>query len=65
MNNTDQFSKVSAQFIKDLNQAFPVRDDFTPTTSKETLMYYYGTRKVVRFLESVHQLQNENILKST
>lgn len=62
MNNPEGFPPISSQLIERLDEAFPLRDDFEPNTPHETLMYYYGQRAVIRFLQSQYKIQNENIL---
>ena len=62
MNKSGGFAPVSINIIKDLNEVFPLRDDFSPSYTEKELMYYLGQRSLIRFLEHQHKLQNENIL---
>lgn len=45
-----------------LNEVFPLRDDFSHTTTQEALVYYLGQRAVVRFLQDKYKQQNETLL---
>ncbi len=62
MDNNDAFPAVSANFIKKLEEVFPLRDDFDYGTAQNALVYYYGQRSVVRFLIEQNKIQNETIL---
>ena len=62
MNNMEEFPTISSNIIKKLNEVYPLRDDFQVTTEQNALMFYFGQRSVIRFLENQHKIQNENIL---
>ena len=62
MDNIDAFPAVSSNFIKKLEEVFPLRDDFDYGSAQHALMFYYGQRSVVRFLIEQNKIQNENIL---
>lgn len=62
MDNNDAFPAVSSNFINKLEEVFPLRDDFDYGTPQNALVFYYGQRSVIRFLQEKHKLQNENIL---
>lgn len=62
MNENEAFPPISASFIKHLEETFPLRDDFDFSSAQNALMYYYGQRSVIRFLQEKHKIQNETIL---
>jgi len=62
MNNPTEFPVISPSFIKHLEEAFPLRDDFHHSTAQNALIFYYGQRSVVRFLKEIYRVQNETIL---
>ena len=62
MDNNNAFPAVSDNFIKKLEEVFPIRDDFDYSVPQNALVFYYGQRSVVRFLIEQNKLQNETIL---
>ena len=62
MDSDETFPAVSANFITKLEEVFPLRDDFDYKSAQNALMFYYGQRSVVRFLQQQYKIQNENIL---
>ena len=55
------FPTISPSLLKALEERFPIKD-FDPSYNCRDIDYYCGARSVIRFLQSVYEDQNENLL---
>lgn len=57
----ETLSPISPTLVDELDTVFAVKE-FSPTNSKEEMMYHYGQRSVIRYLKHHLNIQQDNIL---
>lgn len=59
----ETLSPISETLVGELDTVFPVKE-FSPTSTKEEMMYHYGQRSVIRYLKHQLNIQQDNILNT-